>query len=52
MLTGEVAAAYVVIRTVEDRIKIVGGNIVVQERALRIVDAQFKGGEVSELDVA
>ena len=52
MLTGEVAAAYVVIRTVEDRIKIVRGNIVVQERALRIADAQFKGGEVSELDVA
>ena len=52
MLTGEVAAAYVVIRTVEDRIKIVRGNIVVQKRALRIAEAQFKGGEVSELDVA
>ncbi len=50
-LTGEVARTYVLIREFEERIKLVRGNIQIQERTLQITDAQFRGGQVTELDV-
>jgi NodT family efflux transporter outer membrane factor (OMF) lipoprotein len=50
-LTGEVARTYVFIREFEERIKLVRGNIQIQERTLQITDAQFRGGQVTELDV-
>jgi NodT family efflux transporter outer membrane factor (OMF) lipoprotein len=50
-LTAEVARTYVLIREFEERIKLVRGNIQIQERTLQITDAQFRGGQVTELDV-
>jgi NodT family efflux transporter outer membrane factor (OMF) lipoprotein len=51
ILTGEVAAAYVVIRTLEQRIEFARSNVVVQQRSLKIADVRYKGGVTSELDV-
>jgi NodT family efflux transporter outer membrane factor (OMF) lipoprotein len=51
ILTGEVAAAYVVIRTLEQRLEFARSNVVVQQRSLKIADVRYKGGVTSELDV-
>jgi NodT family efflux transporter outer membrane factor (OMF) lipoprotein len=51
ILTGEVAAAYVVIRTLEQRLKFARGNVGIQQRSLKIAEVRFKGGATSELDV-
>ena len=51
ILTGEVAAAYVVIRTLEQRLEFARSNVVVQQRSLKIAEVRFKGGATSELDV-
>jgi len=51
-LTAEVARIYVAIRTFEERLEIARENVRIQERSLQIAEARFKGGEVSELDVA
>ncbi|MGD9031504.1 MAG: efflux transporter outer membrane subunit [Desulfobacteraceae bacterium] len=51
-LTAEVARTYVAIRTLEERLEIARENVRIQERSLQIAEARFKGGEVSELDVA
>ena len=51
-LTAEVARTYVAIRTFEERLEIARENVKIQERSLQIAEARFKGGEVSELDVA
>ena len=50
-LTAEVARTYVLIRTLEERLKIARENVRIQERSLRIAEARFEGGEVTELDV-
>jgi len=50
-LTAEVARSYVLVRTLEQRLAIARENVRVQERSLRIADARFEGGEVTELDV-
>jgi NodT family efflux transporter outer membrane factor (OMF) lipoprotein len=50
-LTAEVARTYVLVREFEERIKLVLGNIQIQQRTLEITDAQFRGGQVTELDV-
>lgn len=50
-LTAEVARTYVVIRTLESRLEVARENVRIQERSLQIVEAQFTGGEVTELDV-
>jgi len=50
-LTAEVARIYTVIRTLETRLTIAGENVKMQERSLRIAEAQFRGGAVTELDV-
>jgi NodT family efflux transporter outer membrane factor (OMF) lipoprotein len=51
-LTAEVARTYIVIRTFEKRLLIAAENVRLQERSLRIAEAQFEGGAVTELDVA
>lgn len=50
-LTGEVARAYLVVRTTEERIKFAQANVVTQKRSLEIVTARFDGGLVTELDL-
>lgn len=50
-LTAEVARAYVLIRTIEERLAIARENVKIQDRSLRIAEARFKGGDVTELDV-
>jgi len=51
LLTAEVSSAYVVIRTLEQRLEFAKSNVEIQERSLRIAEVLFKGGETSELDV-
>ncbi|UCB49711.1 MAG: TolC family protein, partial [Deltaproteobacteria bacterium] len=51
-LTAEVARTYVLIRTLEARLSIARENVRIQERSLQIAEVRFKGGEVTELDVA
>jgi NodT family efflux transporter outer membrane factor (OMF) lipoprotein len=51
-LTSEVARTYVVIRTLETRLAIAWENVKLQERSLQIASVRFKGGDVTELDVA
>lgn len=50
-LTAEVARAYVLIRTFEERIVIARANVQIQKRSLEIAEARFEGGLVTELDV-
>lgn len=50
-LTAEVARAYVLIRTFEERIVIAQENVKIQKRSLEIAEARFDGGLVTELDV-
>lgn len=50
-LTGEVARVYVVIRTLEERIKLAQANVKIQERSLQIAEVRFRNGLVTELDV-
>jgi NodT family efflux transporter outer membrane factor (OMF) lipoprotein len=49
-LTAEVARAYVLIRTLEEQIRITRENVKIQKRSLEIADARFEGGLVTELD--
>jgi NodT family efflux transporter outer membrane factor (OMF) lipoprotein len=51
LLTAEVSSAYVVIRTLEQRLEFARSNVEIQQRGLEIAEARFKGGESSELDV-
>ena len=50
-LTGDVAGAYVLIRTLEDRLRIAGENVVTQKESLQIAQARFEGGATGERDV-
>ncbi len=49
-LTGDVASTYVQIRTLEQQLAIARENVARQREALRIAQARFVGGAVSELD--
>ncbi|MEE4360488.1 MAG: efflux transporter outer membrane subunit [Pseudomonadales bacterium] len=51
LLTAQVADTYVLIRTLEEQLRITRENIRLQERGYEIVDVQFRNGESSELDV-
>ncbi|MBW2201692.1 MAG: efflux transporter outer membrane subunit [Deltaproteobacteria bacterium] len=51
LLTAEVSSAYVVIRTLEQRLEYARSNVEIQKRGLRIAEVRFEGGETSELDV-
>lgn len=50
-LTAEVANAYVLVRTFEERIAIARANVEIQERSLRIADVRYRNGATTELDV-
>jgi len=50
-LTGDVATAYVQIRTLEERMRIARENVVIQTESLNIADARFKGGTTTQRDV-
>ncbi len=50
-LTGDVAALYTTIRTLEERLDFTQSNVKLQQKALNLADAQFKFGATSLLDV-
>lgn len=50
-LTAEVAASYTQIRAFEQRLKLAKENAELQQRSLRIADAQYRNGIATELDV-
>ncbi len=50
-LLGDVASAYIGIRTLEKQIAIARANVADQRKALAIARERFKGGATSELDV-
>jgi outer membrane protein TolC len=50
-LTAEVARSYILIRILEERIRIAQENVDLQTRSLQLVEARFQFGAVTELDV-
>ncbi len=52
ILQGEVAAAYIQMRTFQERLTIARQNIELQQRTLQLAEARFNNGHVTELDVA
>jgi NodT family efflux transporter outer membrane factor (OMF) lipoprotein len=50
-LTADVANSYITIRTAEERIRIARENVQTQEESLKIAEARFKYGTVTQLDV-
>jgi NodT family efflux transporter outer membrane factor (OMF) lipoprotein len=50
-LTADVARTYVLIRTIEDRLRIARENVEIQKESLRIARVRFQGGATSERDV-
>jgi len=50
-LLGDIAGAYVEIRTLQERIALAQANVKLQRETYTIADARFRGGQVSELDV-
>lgn len=50
-LTGEVATAYVLMRTLEERLAFANSNVALQKRSLEIAEVRARNGLVSELDV-
>ena len=50
-LTAEVARAYILIRTNEERIRLAEESVAIQKRSLEIAENRFDGGLVTELDV-
>jgi NodT family efflux transporter outer membrane factor (OMF) lipoprotein len=50
-LTAEVARTYVLIRTLEERIRLARQNIAIQTRSLELTTNQFETGSVTELDM-
>lgn len=50
-LTADVANTYIALRTAEERIRIAQENIDIQQQTLKIVEARFKYGTVTQLDV-
>lgn len=51
ILLSDVSSTYATVRTIQERIIILEKNIKVQERSLEIVDARFRAGMVTELDL-
>jgi outer membrane protein TolC len=52
MLTGEVAAAYVLLRTLEERLAVARSNVAIQQRSLEISEARSRNQLTTELDPA
>ena len=51
LVTAQVCGTYLVIRTLEERLRITKENIALQQRSFDIVNVQFENGSTSELDV-
>jgi NodT family efflux transporter outer membrane factor (OMF) lipoprotein len=49
-LTAEVARNYVLVRTLEERIRVARENIAIQQRSLELTTNQYETGSVTELD--
>ena len=49
-LTGEVANAYVLLRTLEERLSFAKNNVALQQRSFEIADIRFRNGLVTEID--
>ena len=50
-LTADVANTYIALRTAEERLRIARENVDIQEQTLKIVEARFEYGTVTQLDV-
>ena len=50
-LTAEVARSYVLIRTLEERIRLARENTAIQQRSVELTRNQFETGSVTELDM-
>ncbi|MGI9325789.1 MAG: efflux transporter outer membrane subunit [Pseudomonadales bacterium] len=50
-LAGEVGSAYVLLRTLEERLNFAERNVAVQARSLEIAEVRFKNGLTTELDI-
>lgn len=50
-LTADVANSYILIRTVEKRLRIARQNVEIQQESLKIAEARFLGGTTSQRDV-
>ncbi|MBI4766093.1 MAG: efflux transporter outer membrane subunit, partial [Deltaproteobacteria bacterium] len=50
-LTADVANAYILIRTLEKRLGLAVQNVEIQKESLKIAEARFQYGKVSQLDV-
>ena len=50
-LIADVANAYINLRTLQSRLRVVEENIEIQKESLRIAEVRFTAGETSELDV-
>ncbi len=51
MLTGEVAATYINLRILEQRLAVANDNVINQRRGLDMAEIRFEGGVTTELDV-
>lgn len=51
-LVGDVAANYIIIRSLEERLVFARTNVQLQEETLALTDTRFRSGAVSELDVS
>ena len=52
VLQGELASAYIQMRTLEQRLDIVRENVLLQQQTLELAQKRYENGRVSELDVA
>jgi NodT family efflux transporter outer membrane factor (OMF) lipoprotein len=50
-LIGDIASTYAQIRTLEQELRLVQANVVLQRETLDIANARFRGGATTELDV-
>jgi NodT family efflux transporter outer membrane factor (OMF) lipoprotein len=50
-LTGDVASAYILLRTLENRLAIARANVEIQKKSLQIATSRWKGGTTSLRDV-
>lgn len=51
-LIAEVAANYVELRTLEERLNVAKTNVLLQERSYELADLKYRGGVVTELDAS
>ena len=51
LLVAQVGDTYVAIRNAEAQLKVARDNLAIQQRAVQITEARFRGGDVGELDV-